>query len=97
MLIFLLLAATTPRHDKVSHEVAERLRVDRQWLQTLRVDYEVEPRYLMSEDAYHEALSDLEDYQDGDPSITAERLLNDALEVEMDLAPYRDSSGVLKY
>jgi hypothetical protein len=92
-----LAASAAPRHDKVSHEVADRLRVDRQWLQTLRVDYEVEPRYLMSEDAYHEALSDLEDYQDGDPSITAERLLNDALEVEMDLAPYRDSSGVMKY
>jgi len=101
MLTFILLltplaAPPAHRHDKVSHEVEDRLRVDRGWLQRLRVDYEVEPRYLMSEDAYHFALNDLEDYEAGDQSITEERLLNDELEVEMDLAPYRDGSGVMQ-
>jgi hypothetical protein len=88
--LFVQAALAEPKHnDKFAQSVVDELKVDRTVLSLFHDTRESEVRYLESENAYRYAMDDLEDYMNGDPSITEERVRNDALEVWMDLAPYR--------
>lgn len=84
-----------PAH-KSTQRIVDELRFDRNLINTLRPDCEGDVHFTETVEAYHNALADLEDYQSGDPQISRERVENDAQEVWMDLAPYRDSSGVMR-
>lgn len=75
--------------EKFAQFITDDLKLDRTVLDVFH-NRDYEERYIEAEDAYHHALADLEDYQNGDPAITQERLQNDAQEVWFDLAPYRE-------
>lgn len=94
LLLATLPAIAAPHDSKFAKKIADELRSDRLLIQSIRHQYESDVHFVETEEAYHEALSDLEDYQSGDPKITRERLANDAQEVWFDLAPYRDTYGV---
>lgn len=98
-LVAVLLLTTLPAFaakDKFTQRIEDSLRADRILIAAIRPDYEADVHFTETVEAYHQALSDLEDYESGDPKISRERVENDAQEVWMDLAPYRDSTGVLR-
>lgn len=95
LLLATLPAIAAPTH-KSTQRIVDELRFDRNLINTLRPDCESDVHFTETVEAYHNALADLEDYQSGDPRVSRERVENDAQEVWMDLAPYRDSSGVMR-
>jgi hypothetical protein len=97
VLLSVMPAVASPKTDAAfARHIADDLRVDRVLIHKLRADYEGDVAFAEAEVAYHNALSDLEEFQNGDPAITRERVTNDALEVWMDLATYRDTYNVMR-
>jgi hypothetical protein len=97
LLLSALPALASSKSDVVfARHIADDLRIDRVLIHKIRVDHEGDVSFTEAEVAYHNALADLEEFQNGDPAITRERVENDALEVWMDLAPYRDTYNVMR-
>jgi hypothetical protein len=89
-LILVIPALGESHQAKFQHEMAARLRKDHAQLKVLRLAFESEPGYILSEDAYMHAMNDL-DVFGHDPDVTEERLRNDVRELEFDLHELADS------
>lgn len=96
LLVAALLLVSHPVSGKRKAPEAESKIHDSKTVLVAFHQYDADPQYIEAEAAYHRAAADLEDYENGDPSISLERVNNDAWELWMDLAPFRDSGGVAR-